>query len=73
MTKEEISCTKLLETENNVLKKQNAIYHNGFMEINFLVAKDTEAEDKVLQIINLVQATRIDTAKVRPSTSVIIV
>ena len=36
MTKEENSYTKLLETENNVLKKQNAIYHNGFMEINLL-------------------------------------
>jgi hypothetical protein len=49
---------KALEKRNSVLKKQNAIYHNAFMEINLLLCQDFSAEQRLKNIISVVQVSR---------------
>jgi hypothetical protein len=64
---------KALEKRNSVLKKQNAIYHNAFMEINLLLCQDFSAEQRLKNIISVVQVSRIDVAMIAPTSTVVLV
>ena len=62
-----------LKSERDILKKQNSIFHNAFMEINMALCRDLTSEQRLQEIINKVQSTRIFVAQVTPTSTVILV
>lgn len=62
-----------LKSERDTLKKQNAIFHNAFMDINMSSCRDLTSEQRLQEIINKVQSTRIFVAQVTPKSTVILV
>ena len=62
-----------LKNERDTLKKQNAIFHNAFMEINMSLCRDLTAEQRLQEILNKVQATRISVAQVIPVSTIVLV
>jgi hypothetical protein len=62
-----------LRSERDTLKKQNAIFHNAFMEINMSLCRDLTSEQRLQEILNKVQSTRISVAQVMPSSTIVLV
>ena len=64
---------QFLKNERDTLKKQNAIFHNAFMEINMSLCRDLSSEQRLQEIVNKVQATRIFVAQVTPLSTIVLV
>lgn len=72
---EEVS-TKYVESlkrERDILKKQNALFHNALMDINMSLCRDLTAQQRLEEIINKIQSTRINVAQITPKSTIVLV